>query len=81
MLRRSRRGARRRKSRSILVHAAIAADDRFKANMHLLSGYLENKLYFLKLYEGIVMELKAELENALGDAAPVTTSQERSRLR
>jgi hypothetical protein len=64
-----------------MLHAAIAGDDRFKANMHLLSGYLENKLYFLKLYEGIVMELKTELENALGDAAPVTTSQERSRLR
>ena len=37
--------------------------------MHVLSDYLENKLYFLKLYDGLVLELDRALEEAL-DAEP-----------
>ena len=44
-----------------MLHKAIAEDQRFEASMLLLSGYLENKLYFLKLYEGILLELDAVL--------------------
>ena len=51
-----------------MLHKAISDDQRFEASMLLLSGYLENKLYFLKLYEGILLELDAvllaELEKA-----------------
>lgn len=49
------------------LHAAIHEDDRFRANMHVLSDYLENKLYFLKLYDGLVLELDRALEDALAD--------------
>lgn len=44
-----------------MLHKAISEDQRFEASMLLLSGYLENKLYFLKLYEGILLELDAVL--------------------
>ena len=54
------------------LHAAIHADDRFRANMHVLSDYLENKLYFLKLYDGLVLELDRALEDAL---APVLSQR------
>ena len=47
------------------LHAAIENDARLQANMHLLSEYLENKMYFLRLYEGIVVELDAVLLEAL----------------
>ena len=47
------------------LHAAIENDARLQANMHLLSEYLENKMYFLRLYQGIVGELDAVLLEAL----------------
>ena len=49
-----------------LLHSSIASDPRFEANLHLLLGYLKNKLYFLKLYNGIQVELDAAVEEALG---------------
>ncbi len=64
-----------------MLHAAIANDKRFEANMRLLSGYLENKLYFLKLYEAILLELDGVLVEELGENLTVTTSPERSRPR
>lgn len=48
-----------------LLHGSIQGDDRFRANMHVLSGYLENKLYFLKLYDGLVLELDRALQDAI----------------
>ena len=64
-----------------MLHNAISNDKRFEANVLLLSGYLENKMYFLKLYEAILLELDSVLVEELGDDLNVTTSQERSRLR
>ena len=64
-----------------MLHDAISNDKRFEANLLLLSGYLENKMYFLKLYEAILLELDSVLVEELGDDLNVTTSQERSRLR
>ena len=64
-----------------MLHTAISSDKRFEANVLLLSGYLENKMYFLKLYEAILLELDGVLVEELGDDLNVTTSQERSRLR
>ena len=49
-----------------LLHSAITTDPRFEANLRLLLGYLKNKLYFLKLYNGIQIELNAAVEEALG---------------
>ena len=39
-----------------MLHTAIANDKRFEANVLLLSGYLENKMYFLKLLWGHLLE-------------------------
>jgi hypothetical protein len=64
-----------------MLHTAISNDKRFEANVLLLSGYLENKMYFLKLYEAILLELDGVLVEELGDDLNVTTSQERSRRR
>ena len=64
-----------------VLHTAISGDKRFEANVLLLSGYLENKMYFLKLYEAILLELDGVLVEELGDDLNVTTSQERSRQR
>ena len=64
-----------------MLHNAISNDKRFEANVLLLSGYLENKMYFLKLYEAILLELDGVLVEELGDDLNVTTSQERSRRR
>ena len=64
-----------------MLHNAISNDKRFEANVLLLSGYLENKMYFLKLYEAILLELDEALVEELGDDLNVTTSQGRSRLR
>ena len=52
----------------------------FEANVPC-SGYLENKMYFLKLYEAILFELDGVLVDELGDDLNVTASQERSRRR
>ena len=64
-----------------MLHTASSGDKRFEANVLLLSGYLENKMYFLKLYEAILLELDGVLVEELGDDLNVTTSQERSRQR
>ena len=63
------------------LHTAISNDKRFEANLLLLAGYLESKMYFLKLYEAILLELDGVLVEELGDDVNVKVSQERSRLR
>ena len=63
------------------LHTAISNDKRFEANLLLLSDYLESKMYFLKLYEAIVLELDGVLVEELGEDLNVKVSQERSRLR
>ena len=50
-----------------MLNSAISQDDRFAANMKLLTSYLENKLYFLKLYENILSELDEILVQELDD--------------
>jgi len=48
------------------LHGSIQGDERFRANMYVLSDYLENKLYFLKLYDGLVLDLDRALQDAIG---------------
>ena len=66
-----------------MLHNAISNDKRFEANVLLLSGYLENKMYFLKLYEAILLELDGVLVEELGDDLNVNErpQQQRSRRR